>query len=102
MDAARFASFIAKEIFPGGHLPTIEAVQTQAGSAGLTLTRTHSLQTHYARTLDIWAQALTAHRDEAIAAQSEEVYDRYLKYLTGCADMFRKRYIDINQFTLAR
>ena len=35
MDAARFASFIAKEIFPGGHLPTIEAVQTQAASAGL-------------------------------------------------------------------
>ena len=102
MDAARFASFIAKEIFPGGHLPTIDAVQTQAGGAGLTLTRTHSLQTHYARTLDIWAQGLTAHRDEAIAAQSEEVYDRYLKYLTGCADMFRNRYIDINQFTLAR
>ena len=30
MDAARFASFIAKEIFPGGHLPTIEAVQHAA------------------------------------------------------------------------
>ena len=102
MDAARFASFIAKEIFPGGHLPTIEAVQTQAACAGLTLTRTHSLQTHYARTLDIWARGLQAHRDEAIAAQSEEVYDRYLRYLTGCADMFRNRYIDIHQFTLAR
>ena len=33
MDAARFASFISKEIFPGGHLPTIEAVQTQAVAA---------------------------------------------------------------------
>ena len=102
MDAARFASFIAKEIFPGGHLPTIEAVQTEAADAGLTVTRTQSLQLHYARTLDIWAGRLQAHRDEAIAAQSEEVYQRYMKYLTGCAEMFRNRYIDINQFTLAK
>jgi cyclopropane-fatty-acyl-phospholipid synthase len=102
MDAARFASFISKEIFPGGHLPTIDAVQTQAAAGGLRLTRTQSLQLHYARTLDIWARALQARRDEATAAQSEEVYERYMKYLTGCADMFRKGYIDVNQFTLAK
>ena len=30
----------------------------------------------------------------------KQVYDRYMKYLTGCADMFRKGYIDVNQFTL--
>jgi cyclopropane fatty-acyl-phospholipid synthase-like methyltransferase len=102
MDAARFASFISKEIFPGGHLPTIEAVQTQAAAGGLTLTRTHSLQTHYAQTLDIWAAALEARRDGAVATQSEEVYVRYMRYLTGCADMFRKGYIDVNQFTLAK
>ncbi len=35
-----------------------------------------------------------------IAVQSEEVYDRYMRYLTGCADMFHKGYIDVNQFTL--
>jgi cyclopropane-fatty-acyl-phospholipid synthase len=102
MDAARFASFISKEIFPGGHLPTIDAVQTQAIAAGLTLTRTQSLQMHYAQTLDIWARALETGRDQAIAIQSETVYERYLKYLTGCADMFRKGYIDVNQFTLAK
>jgi cyclopropane-fatty-acyl-phospholipid synthase len=102
MDAARFASFISKEIFPGGHLPTIEAVQTQAAAGGLTLTRTHSLQMHYAQTLDIWAAALEARRDGAVATQSEEVYERYMRYLTGCADMFRKGYIDVNQFTLAK
>jgi cyclopropane-fatty-acyl-phospholipid synthase len=101
MDAARFASFISKEIFPGGHLPTIEAVSEHAGAAGLTLRRTQSLQLHYARTLDTWAEALEARKDEAIAVQSETIYNRYMKYLTGCADMFRKGYIDVNQFTLA-
>jgi cyclopropane-fatty-acyl-phospholipid synthase len=100
MDAARFAMFIAKEIFPGGQLPTIGAVEEHAAAAGFTITRIQSLQPHYARTLETWAQALGSRREEAVAVQSEEVYDRYMKYLTGCADMFRKGYIDVNQFTL--
>ena len=32
--------------------------------------------------------------------QSEEVYEMYMKYLTGCANLFRKGYTDLNQFTL--
>ena len=53
------------------------------------------LRLHYARTLDTWSAALEARRDEAIAIQSEEVYDRYMKYLTGCADLFREGYTDV-------
>ena len=53
-------------------------------------------------TLDLWAAALEARRDEAIAIQSEEVYDRYMKYLTGCAKMFRSGYTDVDQFTLTK
>ncbi|WP_197501374.1 class I SAM-dependent methyltransferase, partial [Mycobacterium sp. 852002-51057_SCH5723018] len=34
--------------------------------------------------------------------QSEEVYKRYMKYLTGCAKLFRKGYTDVNQFTLTK
>jgi cyclopropane-fatty-acyl-phospholipid synthase len=57
---------------------------------------------HYARTLEIWAAALESRRDEAIAVQSEEVYDRYMKYLTGCAELFTEGYTDICQFTLQK
>ncbi len=32
--------------------------------------------------------------------QSGEVYARCMKYLTGCADLFRAGHIDVNQFTL--
>ncbi|TFV58199.1 class I SAM-dependent methyltransferase [Mycobacterium sp. PS03-16] len=102
MDVARFTLFIAKEIFPGGQLPAIQDVEHHASAAGFTVGRVQSLQLHYARTLDTWAGALSARRDEAIALQSEEVYDRYMRYLTGCADTFRKGYIDVNQFTLAK
>jgi cyclopropane-fatty-acyl-phospholipid synthase len=101
-EIARFIKFIVTEIFPGGRLPSIEMVEGHATKAGFTLTRCQSLQQHYARTLDLWADALAAHQDEAIEIQSEEVYERYTKYLTGCADAFRKGYIDVNQFTLEK
>ncbi len=101
-EMARFIKFIVTEIFPGGRLPSIEMVQERSAERGFGLTRRQSLQPHYARTLDLWAAALEAHRDEAIAIQSEEVYERYMKYLTGCADAFRIGYIDVNQFTLEK
>ena len=99
MDVARFTLFIAKEIFPGGQLPAIDQVREHATAAGFDVTRVQSLQLHYARTLDQWAEALQARREEAVALQSVEVYDRYMNYLTGCADMFRRGFIDVNQFT---
>ncbi|KQH78388.1 SAM-dependent methyltransferase [Mycobacterium gordonae] len=101
-EGARFAKFIMTEIFPGGRLPSIEKVQEHSAKGGFTLTRRQSLQPHYARTLDLWAAALESRKDEAIEIQSEEVYERYMKYLTGCADSFRTGYIDVNQFTLEK
>jgi len=97
---ARFVKFMMTEIFPGGRLPSIAMVEDRASAGGFTVTRVQSLQPHYARTLDMWASALQAHHAEAIAVQSEDVYERYMKYLTGCADLFRVGYIDVNQFTL--
>jgi len=101
-DLARFVKFLMDEIFPGGQLPTIEMVQERSTKAGFYVTRIQSLQPHYARTLDTWADSLGARRDEAIAVQSEEVYDRYMRYLTGCADLFRNGNSDVNQFTLEK
>ena len=101
-NVARFVKFIVTEIFPGGRLPSVEKVEEYAVPAGFTLTRTQSLQAHYARTLDTWAAALESRKDEAIAIQSQEVYDRYMHYLTGCAHGFRVGYIDVHQFTLAK
>ena len=98
-ELARFIKFIMTEIFPGGRLPSVPMVEERATEAGFTITRVQSLRPHYAKTLDLWAAALEEHRDEAIAIQSEEVYDRYMKYLTGCANMFRLRQVDVNQFT---
>ncbi|PND58381.1 SAM-dependent methyltransferase [Mycobacterium sp. ENV421] len=98
----KFFKFIMDEIFPGGRLPKVTDVQEHAIRAGFIVNRVHPLRLHYARTLEIWAAALEKNEEEAVALQSREVYDRYMKYLTGCAELFREGYTDICQFTLAK
>jgi cyclopropane-fatty-acyl-phospholipid synthase len=100
MTKLKFFKFIMDEIFPGGMLPFVSVVEEHAAKAGFEVQRVQSLRLHYARTLTIWADALQARRDEAIAIQSEEVYDRYMRYLTGCSELFREGYTDVCQFTL--
>ncbi|MBS4728639.1 class I SAM-dependent methyltransferase [Mycobacterium sp. SM1] len=102
MRLLRFIKFIMEEIFPGGYLPKAAEVEEHATKAGFEVDLVQPLRLHYARTLDTWAAALAAHKDEAIAIQSEEVYERYLKYLTGCAELFRNGYTDVCQFTLVK
>ena len=102
MTRARFALFMMQEIFPGGRLPTVSIVEDHATKAGFELTRVQPLREHYARTLDLWAAALEARKDEAIKIQSDEVYERYMKYLTGCANLFREGATDVCQFTLVK
>ncbi len=98
----KFFKFIIDEIFPGGQLPHVSVVEEHAVRAGFAVNRVHPLRLHYARTLDHWAAALQANEEEAVVLQSRDVFDRYMKYLTGCAELFRDGYTDICQFTLAK
>ncbi|OBG49713.1 class I SAM-dependent methyltransferase, partial [Mycobacterium sp. E735] len=102
MRDVRFARFIGTEIFPGGQLPTQEDIFKFAEPAGFSVEKVQLLGEHYERTLNIWAANLAANKDAAIAIQSQEVYDRYMKYLTGCAKLFRQGYTDVDQFTLQK
>jgi cyclopropane-fatty-acyl-phospholipid synthase len=101
-ELVEFSKFILAEIFPGGWLPSTPMVEDRATDAGFAVTRVQALQPHYARTLETWAANLEANRDQAIAIQSQEAYDRYMKYLTGCAKLFRQGYVDVKQFTLQK
>jgi cyclopropane-fatty-acyl-phospholipid synthase len=98
----RFMRFIGQEIFPGGQLPSQEDIYEFAQNAGFSVEKTQLLQLHYARTLDMWAENLVANREQAIAIQSADVYDRYMRYLVGCADFFRRGITNVGQFTLTK
>lgn len=97
-----FAKFIRQAIFPGGQLCPAGTVMGHATAAGFNVERTQSLQLHYALTLEAWARNLEARRAEAIALTTPQIYDTYMKYLTGCAERFRSGHLDVMQFTLTR
>ncbi|TSD99938.1 methyltransferase domain-containing protein [Skermania sp. ID1734] len=97
-----FGRFILDEIFPGGQLPEPKWVIDYATDAGFRVERIQSLQPHYARTLDCWSKALQSNHTRAAKITSEQTYQTYLKYLTGCAELFRKGYVDVMQFSIAK
>jgi cyclopropane-fatty-acyl-phospholipid synthase len=99
-DFLRFVHFIATEIFPGGDVPPPELVIQSARKAGFDIVHVESLRPHYARTLDCWAVNLESARDRAVALAGEEMYHRYMKYLTGCAALFRSGECNLHQFKL--
>ena len=102
MSDLKFMRFIAKEIFPGGSIPCDEDIVEYSGRAGFSVQHAETLNPHYVRTLETWAQNLEAARGAAIAATSVEVYDRYMRYLTGCADFFQRGISELGQFTLTK
>lgn len=102
MSDLKFMRFIAKEIFPGGAIPCDEDIAEYSSAAGLSLEHTQYLNEHYVRTLDQWAANLQAAHDVAVAATSQEVFDRYMRYLTGCSDFFRRGISELGQFTLVK
>jgi cyclopropane-fatty-acyl-phospholipid synthase len=102
MSDLRFFHFLGTEIFPGGGMCGQADIVDNARASGFSVDQIQLLQPHYARTLDMWAANLRANRERAIATQSEQVYDRYLRYLTGCATLFRKGISNVGQFTLTK
>jgi cyclopropane-fatty-acyl-phospholipid synthase len=83
-------------------LPAQEDILQLAQATGFDVEKVQLLRKHYERTLNIWAANLEANKEKAIAIQSQEVYDRYMHYLTGCEDFFRKGISNVGQFTLVK
>lgn len=97
-----FNKFILKAIFPGGQLRPVDVVRKYAEAAGFRIERVHPLGVNYAYTLEAWAENLQGARDRAIEMTSEEVYETYMHYLTGCARYFRSEHLDVVQFTCCK
>ncbi|EFG76507.1 Cyclopropane-fatty-acyl-phospholipid synthase [Mycobacterium parascrofulaceum ATCC BAA-614] len=102
MSDIRFARFIGTEIFPGGQLPAQGDIFRFAQAAGFSVEKVQLLQEHYERTLNLWAANLEAKGQRAIEIQSEEVCDKYMRYLVGCENFFRNGISNVGQFTLVK
>jgi cyclopropane-fatty-acyl-phospholipid synthase len=98
-EMARFIKFILTDIFPGGRLPSTGMMVEHGEKAGFIVPEPLSLRESYIKTLTIWGDALEANKDKAIEIQSEEVYDRYMRYLRGCQQYFTDEVIDVSLVT---
>jgi len=93
-----FILFLATEIFPGGELPEPETIVGLARHGGFELAHAESLRPHYARTLDCWTANLQHNRDQAVGLVGPEMFDKYIRYLTGAAETFRTGEVNVYQF----
>jgi cyclopropane-fatty-acyl-phospholipid synthase len=100
----RTYTWINKYIFPGGFLPSVEAIERlTARGTGLRVTDRLSFGTHYAETLRQWDERFLAERDRVLALGFDETFLRmwhfYLEYSRAG---FASGYLDVNQIVLSR
>ena len=99
MSKLRFIKFIMDEIFPGGRLPHVAQVRHHAGYRWLRRHARAAAPSALRPDAGHLGRQPRSQEAEAIAITSQEVFDRYIRYLTGCADLFREGYTDVCQFT---
>jgi cyclopropane-fatty-acyl-phospholipid synthase len=100
----RRPDFIQRYIFPGGHLPSLEAM---AGSMGqhseLYIDSAENIGVHYAETLRRWRERFLDNVDEVRALGFDDRFVRMWEfYLAYCEGAFLARYINDLQLVLTR
>ncbi|MBJ7338728.1 class I SAM-dependent methyltransferase [Mycolicibacterium sp.] len=96
-------TWIQKYIFPGGLIPSVEAVvgiterETRLRTMGML-----SLRTQYAETLRLWRERFNERRDAVSALGFDHVFQRMWElYLAYSEAGFRSGYLDVYQWTFA-
>ena len=100
--AAR-TDFIQRYVFPGGVLPSVEALKEQFARAGLRLDGMEAFAKDYAETLHRWLERFRSAWDEIRPMGFDERFKRLWEfYLSYCEAGFRTGRIDVAQFALTR
>jgi cyclopropane-fatty-acyl-phospholipid synthase len=96
--------FIKQMIFPGGFLPSVEAiVRSSSTVSDLRLVDLEDLGRHYAETLSRWRENLARHADDVARLHLGEEFSRmWHMYLCYCEAAFLERHISDVQFVLTR
>jgi cyclopropane-fatty-acyl-phospholipid synthase len=100
----RAYTWINKYIFPGGLVPSIEAIEaTIADHTRLRITERRDFGLDYARTLRCWRERFLAHWEEVAALGFDETFMRTWEYYLAYSEAgFRANYIDVSLLQLSR
>ncbi|MFC9490802.1 class I SAM-dependent methyltransferase [Streptomyces hydrogenans] len=94
-------TFISKYVFPGGLIPSREAIAEHSAAAGLTTATDNGYADHYAETLRLWREQFVAHRAAVTGLGFDPVFQRMWElYLAYSEAGFRARYLDVRQLRL--
>ena len=104
MVSKRSWTWIHKYIFPGGLIPSVEAiVGTVAGHTSLQVLDRHHFGRSYAETLRRWRERFDANAERIGRLGFDETFRRMWRfYLAYCEGGFRAGYLDVAQFVFAR
>jgi cyclopropane-fatty-acyl-phospholipid synthase len=94
--------WIAKYIFPGGHIPTLDEMMPAIHRAGLHVTDIEVLRLHYAETLRHWRERFMARREEAARLYDERFCRMWEFYLASSEAGFRHDRMVVFQVQLAK
>jgi cyclopropane-fatty-acyl-phospholipid synthase len=97
-------TWITKYIFPGGFLPSVEAIdEVTRERTGLRLTGRLSFGSHYAATLHRWDEAFLGATEQLEELGFDEAFRRIWHfYLAYTQAGFAAGYIDVQQLTFTR
>lgn len=97
----RSYGWIQKHIFPGGLIPSLDAIEQHARAAGLQLTTRHGFGADYAETLRRWRRSFLAAWPTVRSERFDEDFRRTWEfYLAYCEAGFRAGYLDVAQVRL--
>ncbi|TWT47147.1 Cyclopropane-fatty-acyl-phospholipid synthase [Thalassoglobus neptunius] len=91
--------FIRNYIFPGGHLPSIGAMQRATERTGLLLQEMQQFPDSYARTLQCWRQEFEEKREQVLSLGFDERFIRMWNYyFCYCEAAFLERAVNVGLF----
>ncbi|XGW12260.1 hypothetical protein V3C99_013249, partial [Haemonchus contortus] len=97
---SKSSDFIKKYIFPGGHMPSLGAINAALPN-DLRFGEKHHIGRHYATTLDHWYSAwMMCEKDTLALGYSETFHRRWQYYFCLCSALFANDHIDAVQFVL--
>ncbi len=95
-------SWMIKNIFPGGHIPSLREIVNLLPEHDFHLLHLESLRMQYAITLDHWFANFEKHLDYITQKFGERFVRMWSMYLKGCAASFRVSGLDIHQLLFSK
>lgn len=97
------ADFIQRYVFPGGMLPSVEALKAKIEQHGFTLTQQQMFGKDYAQTLREWRYAFENNWPQIIQLGFDEQFYRLWRYyLAYCEGGFEEGTVDVGLFVLTQ